>query len=1249
MEKATGRATISAEDGAAKGTCPGEDSMPEEPKIEKIPDLMNIPWYSVDDFDDKDTFPGKDVVPEEPNVEELSDPMNIPWSSVDDFDQNWNSPTSEYSLPGNKCSFQTGDRTPEYASDVLSDFPHDTNQLQQQQQQLQEQHQQQLQLQLQQQLQYQQEQEQQQQPFSMLSNNDATNDNSSNENKSNNSTMMFGGCHGHPSHYTSEHTPETCFLPDDALTPAYLDPSYFVTVTPGEEYIMNPSTGQPLTYHTHESLHTQHMEQHMEQQQQHMDSHMVENTCAAPHYDPNYDPNCSVQEYLYNNPATSTMNQMPMCSIPSMQVGGINNLEMQSQSSTSAFHGSEPTHNIGMMSQSTNHHIHHLHSMSSQASIDASYFSVCSASSLNTAPTYGAAAGGLAFGGMENTSNGSNGNSGNGNPYATSTTNTFGVDHNNISTNGQFNMGADRQEESMTQQSLCGTLEMGQQQQQGMGMGMNGMGMWAQNMGGGGMGSMYEQQQANGSEGMTGGSFYDEQLGDDLSVWHSNGGKLQKEEQDNNNDAHVQKAPAHVGFPPSRRWTFDSEQASEPENSHAGSQFLTSSDAYQKKFHSSYATTHSNSTTRNHLSLVPTACRSMGNRNGQSLNAETVVPAAWGVDPYEQQNGGPLHLHPLKKRTPKIPILSSDLRLQSPYAFQMNRRRPFMSNSTRTQIKEPAVPAPRSLSDDVSTGESKCETLTTSTFRSQQQQQQQQQLEQLEQLEEEEQQQEQPKPKVNRPVYSNSITHIPLTNDGRRVWNASSFKYARTVEHDAHEQPEYKGQQNLPSKIKGRQDIIDYANEPPVVPSQHPPVVRSLQKEEEEEEGGEGEGHLRFPLKENNGHTYDLGNGGHKTKMSEKSFYNSTTFGATYEGGKSASHGGGGHAKGKGNTSTRYSTSTPVHHGSEEDEVDEAEESRRNLCAFAAAHRSKGGFNIRTYPLSLAEEEENKSDGNKNRKYEERDFMNQFSPVSDFESPPSFPPFNAPPKFRPLRTKYNQSGADDSKTSPESFSLEESLVQNGETEAEEGKEGGPASPVDGSMWLERFDPVTNKYVLDLDSGLQLPQRSPKWEPAMHGYYSKDEILETDRVAEEYRTTVMMKNIPNKYTQESVMSLIHSKGFKAAYDFLYLPIDFRSRSNMGYAFINFCTPTDAQDFVKAFTGFSGWLFNSVKVCQIAWSRPYQGLAAHIDRYRNSPTMHSTIPNEFKPAIFFAGQRLPFPAPTRPITSPKRRDVRGGRDS
>jgi hypothetical protein len=62
--------------------------------------------------------------------------------------------------------------------------------------------------------------------------------------------------------------------------------------------------------------------------------------------------------------------------------------------------------------------------------------------------------------------------------------------------------------------------------------------------------------------------------------------------------------------------------------------------------------------------------------------------------------------------------------------------------------------------------------------------------------------------------------------------------------------------------------------------------------------------------------------------------------------------------------------------------------------------------------------------------------------------------------------------------------------------------------------------------------------------------------------EDHRATLMIKNIPNKYSQKGLMQAINDAGFFGKYDFFYLPIDFKNCCNVGYAFINMAS-TDVR--------------------------------------------------------------------------------------
>lgn len=137
-----------------------------------------------------------------------------------------------------------------------------------------------------------------------------------------------------------------------------------------------------------------------------------------------------------------------------------------------------------------------------------------------------------------------------------------------------------------------------------------------------------------------------------------------------------------------------------------------------------------------------------------------------------------------------------------------------------------------------------------------------------------------------------------------------------------------------------------------------------------------------------------------------------------------------------------------------------------------------------------------------------------------------------------------------------------------------------------------------------------------------------------------RTTVMMRNLPNNYTRSMLLQLLDSRDFAGQYDFLYLPIDFTRRANLGYAFVNLVSEEAVASFWELFDGFSAWSFPSSKVCEVSWSGPKQGFKAHVDRYKNSPVMHKSVPDEYKPMIFANGVRKKFPAPTIRIQHPKK---------
>eukprot|EP00928_Gymnodinium_smaydae_P030667 TRINITY_DN2273_c0_g2_i3.p1 TRINITY_DN2273_c0_g2~~TRINITY_DN2273_c0_g2_i3.p1 ORF type:complete len:366 (+),score=50.10 TRINITY_DN2273_c0_g2_i3:78-1175(+) len=136
-----------------------------------------------------------------------------------------------------------------------------------------------------------------------------------------------------------------------------------------------------------------------------------------------------------------------------------------------------------------------------------------------------------------------------------------------------------------------------------------------------------------------------------------------------------------------------------------------------------------------------------------------------------------------------------------------------------------------------------------------------------------------------------------------------------------------------------------------------------------------------------------------------------------------------------------------------------------------------------------------------------------------------------------------------------------------------------------------------------------------------------------------RTTMMLRNLPNNFTRDMLKRMLDDSGFFGLYNFLYLPIDFQSRAALGYAFVNLLDTADVPHFWTTFQGYSSWPLPSKKVCKVSWSDPHQGLQSQVDLYRDSPVMHESVPDEFRPICLADGVRIPFPEPNKPPRAPR----------
>ena len=105
--------------------------------------------------------------------------------------------------------------------------------------------------------------------------------------------------------------------------------------------------------------------------------------------------------------------------------------------------------------------------------------------------------------------------------------------------------------------------------------------------------------------------------------------------------------------------------------------------------------------------------------------------------------------------------------------------------------------------------------------------------------------------------------------------------------------------------------------------------------------------------------------------------------------------------------------------------------------------------------------------------------------------------------------------------------------------------------------------------------------------------NEKQFINVDEIAKgkDTRTTLMIRNIPIKYTDDMLIN--EMKKFENKYDCLYMPYDFEKGGNKGYAFINFTHPLNILLFYTSFEGKSWTYFESKKICELNFAN-FQGI-------------------------------------------------------
>jgi hypothetical protein len=168
-----------------------------------------------------------------------------------------------------------------------------------------------------------------------------------------------------------------------------------------------------------------------------------------------------------------------------------------------------------------------------------------------------------------------------------------------------------------------------------------------------------------------------------------------------------------------------------------------------------------------------------------------------------------------------------------------------------------------------------------------------------------------------------------------------------------------------------------------------------------------------------------------------------------------------------------------------------------------------------------------------------------------------------------------------------------------------------------TMWSEMEDDTENETKQQtMPPGVWNQQASILTTPkeSRHGNVPK-----TVNLAEEYAkagstgctTTLMIRNVPNRYSQRDLINELKSLGFGGSFDFLYVPLDLGTMSNVGYAFVNFTHHSWAEKCMEVLQNHRFKRHRQAgKVAAVSVAH-IQGLEANLKHYEKSAVNTSRL--------------------------------------